>query len=134
MRPTERALVVLVAGTSLLACMPPQNPSADSCGPRPGCSFAPDSTTPANPLQQQLHCGPIYRYVGGSKAGFAGVGSFCPDTPETRRILHDNQKRGYLPGYCESCMGVPPGEIFVFWKLFDGPSCPSGCFPGPKEL
>jgi hypothetical protein len=131
----DRAPVALLAAAFLIAaCMRPQSAPQGTCDERPHCSFGPDPETPGNPLQQQLHCGPIHRYVGGDKAGFAAVGSFCPDSPATRRILHDNEKRGYLPGYCDTCLTVPAGQVFAFWKFFDGPSCPSGCVPGPPAF
>lgn len=129
-----------------------------TCVTRPGCSLtmepaAPDPIRPtqpggpavtprdrtvhataaaSDPLPQQLGCGAVYLYRNGAPDGIfvGGHGSFCPDSPATRQVLHDQRKLGYRPGYCESCLGVPPGQVFVFWDMLAGPSCPSGCAPG----
>ncbi|HEX8107414.1 MAG TPA: hypothetical protein VF516_06765 [Kofleriaceae bacterium] len=84
-----------------------------------------------DPLQAQLSCGPIVVYMNGFAHGVhGGFGSFCPDTPVARSILHDNHKTGYLPGFCSTCLGVPQGWIFVIWQETKGPLCPDGCAPG----
>jgi hypothetical protein len=83
-----------------------------------------------DPLQGQLSCGPLVVYMNEFLYGVhGGFGSFCPDTPDARKLLHDNQKRGYVPGHSEPCLGVPAGWIFVIWQETKGPTCPSGCFP-----
>ena len=98
------------------------------------CSLQPDPIEP-DPLQLQLGCGPTYQYRKGTGPDLlVGWGSFCPDSLANRRILHDRGKRGYLPGYCESCLCVPAGQIFVFWGFADDPTCPSGCGPMPPQV
>jgi hypothetical protein len=101
--------------------------AAQACVEKPGCAFTAGGTDPMDPLQAQLGCGPIFTY---SSQPALGVGSFCPDTADNRRVLHDHQKAAYLPGYCDPCLTVPPDKLFVFWKL-NGPSCPSTCGPTP---
>ena len=72
----------------------------------------------------------MFVYMNGFVRGVhGGFGSFCPDTPDARKALHDSKKRGYLPGHCETCLGVPAGWIFVLWTETEVPSCPSGCSP-----
>jgi hypothetical protein len=123
------------ASVFLIACSrtaPP--PPAVSCVERPGCSIRPiaaDDPQDADPLQQQLGCGPELVYMNGATKGIhGGRGSFCPDSPSNRKALHDAGKRGYLPGHCEVCLGVPASWIFVFWAETEGPGCPSGCVEG----
>jgi hypothetical protein len=130
------AIRALVASAFLMAaCRAPMGPppvGKASCVERPHCSFryAWDEG-PNDPLWKQLGCGPVFQYMNGHSAGIlGGNGSFCPDSTSNRKVLHDNHKRGYLPGYCETCLGVPDGQIFVFWSQTIGPSCPSGCVPG----
>lgn len=138
MKQLARAVLVLAASAFVLvvACQPAVPPATTMgvCAERPHCSFQVDASSTPDPLQSQLGCGPLYRYENGEKGGDNGIGSFCPDTPVNRKILHDSGKHGYGAGYCQSCLGVPAGKIFVFWKLFDQPSCPSGCAPGAPPL
>jgi hypothetical protein len=105
-------------------------------GCRPPCvehpwqsSFKGSIDLSSDPLAKQLGCGPVFQYSRGGKGFFGGTGSFCPDSPGNRAVLHANQKYGFPPRYCETCMGVPDGKIFVFWTRDAGPSpsCPSGC-------
>jgi hypothetical protein len=109
----------------------PAAPCEVSCVDRPGCSMRPilpDDAFSPDPLQKQLGCGPVFVYMNGAKAGVhGGFGSYCPDSPDNRKILHDNHKHGYLSGHCETCLGVPAGWLFAFWLETEGPSCPSGC-------
>jgi hypothetical protein len=109
-----------------------------SCVTRPGCALSQIEGPSSDPLQGQLGCGPAFRYQSGATFGFhGGVGSFCPDSPGNRAILHQRLKIGYLPGYCDSCLKVPPGTLFVFWTAGGpptGPSCPSGCAPTPGRF
>jgi hypothetical protein len=99
------------------------------CVERPGCSIA-IFGEPSGVLQQQLGCSATYEYDFGP--GFeAAIGSFCVDSPGNRQILHDHERRGFFGGYCETCLGVPAGKIFVFWADVLGPTCPSGCAPAP---
>jgi len=103
-----------------------------TCTKQVGCSFGPATTDPRDPIQIQLGCGPAFGYESRDPANpWLGTGSFCPDSPDARRVLHDNRKLGYLPGYCETCMGVPADQIFVFWGQLNGPNCPSSCGPQP---
>jgi hypothetical protein len=137
MKPLVLTAVVVSGLWPLVGCqpaVPPAAPTAGACAERPHCSFEPEASSPPDPLQAQLGCGPLYRYQNGEKGGDNGLGSFCPDSPATRKTLHDAGKHGYLPGYCQSCLGVPADKIFVFWKLFDQPSCPSTCAPGAPAL
>jgi hypothetical protein len=154
------AYVVVVAGMSLItACQPAADLDGDrsessdppsragdrlaldtskgsgaaslggGCVERPGCSIELDGDPPGV-LQQQLGCGVNYTYSFGDRFE-AAMGSFCIDSPANRQILHDHQRRGFFGGYCESCLGVPAGKIFVFWAIVEGPTCPSGCAPPP---
>jgi hypothetical protein len=111
--------------------LPPPARGAGGCIEMDGCSFKsawPDSN---NPLQKQLGCGPVFQYFNGAGQGIlGGTGSFCPDTPANRKLLHQKGLTGHHAGYCETCMGVPADKIFVFWDYFMGPSCPSGCRTG----
>ncbi len=133
MKHAVRALVS--SALVMAACRPPTGTSpvcTANCVDRPHCSFryAWDEG-PNDPLWKQLGCGPVFQYHNGHSSGImGGNGSFCPDSPTTRKVLHDDHKRGYLPGYCETCLGVPAGQIFVFWSQTIGPSCPSGCSQG----
>jgi len=99
------------------------------CLEPPCCTLQPDATEDA--LQRSLGCGPSYMYLehldSGAGSTPLGVGSFCPDTPTSRIILHNRGKRGYFAGYCDTCLCVPAGQIFVFWRIEVGPTCPSGC-------
>jgi hypothetical protein len=130
-----RAVVVSAFGL-VVACQPAVPPATTMavCAERPHCSFRLDESATPDPLQNQLGCGPIYRNENGERGGDNGIGSFCPDSPANRKLLHNSAKHGYLAGYCQSCLGVPAGKLFVFWKLFDQPSCPSGCAPGAPPL
>jgi hypothetical protein len=117
------------------------NPS--QCEERPACAFSPAPTTVLTTLTpadravlDALSCGPIYSYTSGANQGFLrGIGSFCADSTANRHLLHDNLKAGFHPGYCQSCLGVPAGKLFVFWTVesSEGPNCPSTCreAPGP---
>ncbi len=109
-----------------------QAPQA-GCVERLPCSFVrEDPKGPEDPLQTQLGCGVAYVYTSADPLNaWVGTGSFCPDSQANRDVLRGNGQLGYLPGYCDTCLGIPPGKIFVFWKL-DGPNCPSSC--GPKSL
>lgn len=131
-----------IAGALLwVACgsTPPPATSADAtgtpggadCVALSGCSMRPNGAndpTITDPLQGPLSCGPVFVYVNGFMYGWhGGYGSFCPDTPNARQVLHDNQKRGYQPGFCSTCLGVPEGWIFVIWKDYPGPTCDAAC-------
>jgi hypothetical protein len=89
-----------------------------------------ETTKATDPLQAQLNCGPVMVYMNGLVHGVhGGFGSFCPDTLNNRKVLHDNQKRGYKPGFCSTCLGVPKDWIFVIWVETSGPVCGAAC-PG----
>src|SRR5262245_27899505 len=85
-----------IAGALLLvACgprTPPPPPCGASCVARPGCSMRPirdDDRKITDPLQAQLNCGPQVVYMNGFLHGVhGGFGSFCPDTPYARKVLH----------------------------------------------
>lgn len=120
----------------MVACRPPGTTTipptcTTSCVERPRCSFQSAWDDAGDPLQAQLGCGPVFQYRNGANSGIlGGTGSFCTDSPANRQVLHDAHKRGYPPGYCETCLGVPAGKVFVFWTEAIGPSCPSGCVVG----
>jgi hypothetical protein len=97
----------------------------------PHCSFGYEYDDSGNPAQSLLGCGPVYRWSNGANAGIlGGVGSYCPDTPSNRQYLHDNGLTGFSSGYCDTCLNVPCGQLFVFWSYFVGPTCPSSCTYG----
>lgn len=131
-------LRVVASALLWVACgplQPPVAPCERSCVAQPGCSMRPirdDDPKITDPLQAQLSCGPLMVYMNGFVHGVhGGYGSFCPDTPVARTVLHDNHKTGYKPGFCSTCLGVPQGWIFVIWQETTGPTCDSGCPIGP---
>jgi hypothetical protein len=83
----------------------------------------------------------VFSFHDGASDGFpGGLGSFCPDSPETRAILRDHEMDGFDADSHDTCLMPPAGEIFVFWSpsgnpLLDTPaggyrpmpSCTSGC-------
>jgi hypothetical protein len=84
-------------------------------------------------FQIQLGCDQLYRYVSGD--GFlGGIGSFCVYSVDNEKALRAVHARGYLPGYSNPCVTVPQGKVFVFWSVFEGPGCPSGCAPGTAPV
>jgi hypothetical protein len=112
---------------------PPPQPAAcmSTCTDLPQCSFGYSYEDSGDPTQKTLGCSPVYRYMNGANSGIlGGVGSFCPDTPDNRQYLHDHNYSGFTSGYCDTCLNVPCGKIFVFWSYFIGPSCPSSCVVG----
>lgn len=121
------ALVIGIATTFLLgACDAPSTAM-------PPCSLAPSAQTSDNPLQEQLGCGPVFHFNNGANGGFrGGEGSFCPDLPDTRAVLHDQQRYGFDSNSSDACMILPEDEIFVFWTRdpMPAPTCTSGCLPG----
>jgi hypothetical protein len=138
-----RTACVVIAAVAFAACQPGVGPGATTppaptcaagCIEAPKCKFGvwePENDT-SDPLRAQLGCGALFLYDSGATFGvLGGVGSFCPDSSANRALLHARGKRGYLPGYCQTCIGVPAGMLFVFWRVNVGPSCPSGCLPGP---
>jgi hypothetical protein len=97
------------------------------CEIAPSCALVPKPTF-SDPLEAQLGCGPSSQYTTGFFGGFVGgYGSFCPDTPANRAALHAAHKRGFLTGYCSTCMRVPAKSLWVVWAEFEGPGCPSSC-------
>jgi len=136
---TVRAFVMLVASAFLMIGCP--GPQETVGAPRPDptvvcwervCTFALVVTESSNPLAKQLGCGPEYKYTSNRSRVSEGIGSFCPDSPDNRKVLHDHKLTGYLPGYCDTCLKVPAGQIFVFWFLWAvDPSCTSTCGNGP---
>lgn len=110
---------------------PDDPPDPPTCVTLVGCSFQFVGGTSTNPLSAQLHCGQQYRYMNGFHAGvLGGIGSFCPDSVGNRTILAAHHMAGFRAGYCDTCLTVPTGKLFVFWTEFVGPGCPSGCIPG----
>jgi len=125
------SVACVVNGIQVAAATTPRGTPPGGCVERPHCSFGYGWEDAGNKLQQQLGCGPVYQYKNGFESGVTGGnGSFCPDTVDTRAVLHAQGRRGYGPGYCETCLGVPDGQLFVLWMETIGPSCPSGCTPG----
>ena len=107
---------------------PPPPACTNQCTELPQCTFGYSYEDSSDPLQKQLGCSPVYRYTNGANSGIlGGVGSFCPDTAANRKILHDKGRKGYAHGYCDTCLNVPCGKLFVFWSFMIGPGCPSGC-------
>lgn len=145
--PRRSHALAIVASNALLmtACLDASNPATDKTPlKQPDCLVKYAENRASNPLQKQLSCGPMYDYsaegsLGDSDAAivFVGTGSFCPDSPEARRLLHDNRNIGYLPGYSDACLTVPSGMLFVLWSPDEAetfgppfprpPSCPSSC-------
>jgi hypothetical protein len=115
-------LTVLVAGA--LGCRPP-------CVEHPWQSrFVGTNASSDKVAKLKLQgCGPVFEYWSGGKGFFGGTGSFCTDSPYNQAILKANHMYGFPPGYCETCMGVPDGKVFVFWgdRAGPAPSCSSGC-------
>jgi hypothetical protein len=102
------------------------------CESTPNCSNTAYIIPYINDLQRQLNCGTTRRYVSGGQAGFlGGLGSLCPDSPSIRTILRNSFRRGWVAPYCNDCINVPAGKIFVFWTEWSGPGCTSGCEPMP---
>lgn len=102
------------------------------CFAMPGCSNTAYVTPYVNSLQSQLGCGPTRRFSTGAGAGFlGGLASFCPDNWWTRAQLHNTPYRGWIGAYCNECIDVPAGQMFVFWTSWTGPGCPGGCEPMP---
>jgi hypothetical protein len=111
---------------------PPEPPP-----PPPSCASLPSCTNTAwvvpyvTTLQQQLGCNTTRRFTTGIPGGFmGGLGSFCPDTPYVRAMLH-NHYRGWTRPYCNDCIHIPAGKLWVFWIEYLGPGCPGGCEPAP---
>jgi hypothetical protein len=150
--PLARTLLVIAAGWLIASCL--QGPADDTesasqaitfdgngpppptCDTTPSCSltFAGGYTTV---LQSQLGCLQNLRYMSGANSGFlGGILSSCPDTPANRSALRAAGYRAFLPGYCNTCIGVPAGRLYVFWTEFLGPGCPSSCTtsPTPSQL
>jgi len=132
MRLTDQFRFVAAGALLVAACHRAPSPRCGGCDERPGCMMRPihdDDPKIVDPLQYQLvGCGPVFVYMNGFVHGIhGGYGSFCPDSPDHRKLLHDNHKRGYLPGHCESCLSVPDNQVFVLWKETVGPTCDSGC-------
>jgi hypothetical protein len=125
------ALVIVIAPMSLLgAC------DASSIA-MPPCSLVRSAETSDNPLQEQLGCGPVFHFNNGANGGFrGGEGSFCPDLPDTRAVLHDHQRYGFDSNLSDACMILPEEEIFVFWTRdpMPAPTCTSGCLPGYEPV
>jgi hypothetical protein len=92
------------------------------------CSLTPLPDYQVSPeMQEKLKnfgCGPFFHYGTGNGNGIlGGNGTYCKDTP----ALRATHPMGYGPGYCDGCLKVPPGEIFVLWTTAIGPNCPNGC-------
>jgi len=134
MRLTDQVRFVAAGALLVAACHRAPSPPCRGCVERPGCSMRPirdDDPKIVDPLHDLLGCGPVVVYMNGFVHGVhGGYGSFCPDSPDRRKLLRDNQKRGFLPGHCETCLGVPDGQVFVLWQETEGPSCPDGCPSG----
>ena len=101
----------------------------------------PDADTAAPPLWKPLDCGAVYRFQNGR---LFGTGSLCADSPANRKLLHDHNMSGFLPGRCgppppraSRCLDLPDGMLFVIWSTSDPPPvCPSTCrdTPAPVDL
>jgi hypothetical protein len=105
---------------------------AEQCTSMPACSNTPYITPYINALQRQLGCDTTRRFTTGVSAGFiGGLGSFCPDTAYVRSQLRAGHYRGWESSYCNDCIEVRGGQLFVFWTIFMGPGCPGGCEPMP---
>ena len=124
--------LALVLATSACVTSPPDSTMESeaeaaltgNCFVHPHCSGGGvPSGAPATPLEAQLGCSGRAGYSSG--LGDTGAGSFCPDTPQARQLgmgvfLH--------AGYCDECITVPAGQIFVyFFRVQQPPLCPSGC-------
>lgn len=128
------ATLVTAIGTTFLlaACNAPSIEVLDRC------SLSRSAENPDELLREQLGCGPVFHYYDNeAQSGFrSGLGSLCPDLPDTRAVLRDHQKDGFEPDVGDTCMIVPEGEIFVFWVRdpVPAPGCTSGCTPGYEPL
>jgi hypothetical protein len=100
---------------------------SQGCVKTDGCTLTPFDDPANAALRAQLSCEPmsLYRAV--------HPGALCPDTGDNRRILHDHHLTGYVAGYCDACLTVPDGKIFVLFVLAHPPppNCPSTCAPAP---
>jgi|SRR4051812_5539906 hypothetical protein len=131
MKPTSMMSgIALALVTSACVASPPDGateseaeaPLTGSCVVHKDCSFG-TAPGPMTPLELQLGCDGRYRYRSG--LGDGGGGSFCPDTPQARLL---GLGSWLPPGYCDACITVPAGHIFVyFWLGHEQPLCPSGC-------
>jgi hypothetical protein len=111
---------------------PPPGPLPPLCYAMPNCSSEDYVTPYYSSLQRQLGCGTTVRFSTGATAGFlGGLASFCPDNWWTRYQLRNNHLRGWANPYCNDCLTIPPGQLFVFWTTWTGPGCPGGCEPMP---
>jgi hypothetical protein len=62
--------------------------TAQRCVELPHCSLGPPTLEASNPLSKQLGCGLQQRYRNGADLGvLGGDGSFCPDSPDNRKLL-----------------------------------------------
>jgi hypothetical protein len=117
------------------------SPFCSACEERPYRSFAYawDDAPPGKPeaAQKELGCGPVYRYSNGSNQGIIQyTGSFCPDTREARAYIHAQKLTAWAHPYCDQCLTIPCGKLFVLWGFAIGPGCPSGCrsYPAPPGI
>lgn len=100
------------------------------------CSLEPLPGGDKGPIAEKakkLGCGPVLRYFGGGGAGWlGGLGTYCPDD----KAVRDAAGMGFVGPYCDGCLKVPAGQIFVIWESFVGPNCPSGCpiSPSPTQI
>lgn len=155
--PLARTLLVIAAGWLIAACLqapadeaestsqaisnggdgpPDPPPLPPTCDVTRGCSVTYVGGY-ATTLQSQLRCAQSSRYWAGADSGFlGGIMSSCADTPGNRSVLRAAGYRAFLPGYCNTCLAVPAGRLFVFWSEFVGPGCSSGCTtsPSPSRL
>ena len=67
--------------------------------------------------------------TGAGNGLLGGLGSVCPDTKAVRDYVHEpgHMHLGIVGAYCDGCLKIPAGHLFVFWEIFIGPNCPSGC-------
>lgn len=104
------------------------------------CSVAPWAySKELNDKARRLGCGEVLHYSPGTGNGFlGGHGSICPETKAVRDYLREpgHLHIGYQGPYCDGCIKVPAGHLFVFWDGEIGPNCPNGCpnRGGPKDI
>jgi len=117
------------------ATLAPADPSElSACEVTPHCVFKVQGPL-TDAVQSQLGCDQQYYYGSGAPGGFlGGIGSFCVDSADNRKALRAARARGYVAPYCNTCLTVPGDKLFVFWSIFEGPGCPSGCSQGTAPV
>lgn len=124
-------LALALAVSACVALPPPESaPESESEAPltgpclvHPHCSFEAPTAPPATLLEAQLGCTGRARYS--EETNDDGAGPFCPDTPQTRQL---GTGMFLESGYCDECITVPAGQIFVYFRRVEQPPlCPSTC-------